>query len=289
MGFGPAVGSAEEDCILPCNPSCLRQEEESAEGRKAANNQDVKRWDILILVCLLLGVVTTVAVAWGFALRDNLSQATNSSSSKIMDAAGVSIGCWISEKRMAGSRLLAIRDYPVSFGANRQGNIHQIAASTIACDALPDISLLRLTADDPRWLAYANYRGLEIEARGWPVPAMWCDVSDKEMLRQWAGLKRPQILWAEGIVMPWRRHDAVGSTIRLPLRPIPVGFAIDAGLWSLVWGMLFGTLVGGRRGWDRWRRLSIGCCAKCGYSLTGNTSGACPECGATTVVKAASS
>ncbi len=35
---------------------------------------------------------------------------------------------------------------------------------------------------------------------------------------------------------------------------------------------------------DHRRRMhgGVGCCAKCGYSLTGNTSGKCPECGAET-------
>jgi len=46
-------------------------------------------------------------------------------------------------------------------------------------------------------------------------------------------------------------------------------------------------------GWLFWsdhrRRLRVGCCAQCGYSLTGNTSGKCPECGATTPARAASS
>lgn len=41
----------------------------------------------------------------------------------------------------------------------------------------------------------------------------------------------------------------------------------------------------------RWRRriaiASIGCCKKCGDNLTGNSSGNCPECGATLNVKSA--
>jgi len=30
------------------------------------------------------------------------------------------------------------------------------------------------------------------------------------------------------------------------------------------------------------QRLQFGCCPNCGYNLTGNTSGVCPECGTTT-------
>ncbi len=40
---------------------------------------------------------------------------------------------------------------------------------------------------------------------------------------------------------------------------------------------------------DHRRRMrgGAGCCAQCGYSLTGNTTGQCPECGATTPARAA--
>jgi len=34
------------------------------------------------------------------------------------------------------------------------------------------------------------------------------------------------------------------------------------------------------------RRLSHGCCTACGYDLTGNTSGVCPECGRNTAARA---
>ena len=34
-----------------------------------------------------------------------------------------------------------------------------------------------------------------------------------------------------------------------------------------------------RKEWDREQRRKAGCCIHCGYNLTGNTSGTCPECG----------
>lgn len=36
-----------------------------------------------------------------------------------------------------------------------------------------------------------------------------------------------------------------------------------------------------RKEWDRQQRRKAGCCIHCGYNLTGNTSGVCPECGRT--------
>lgn len=35
-----------------------------------------------------------------------------------------------------------------------------------------------------------------------------------------------------------------------------------------------------RRGRELQRRAREGCCLQCGYNLTGNVSGRCPECGA---------
>jgi hypothetical protein len=35
-------------------------------------------------------------------------------------------------------------------------------------------------------------------------------------------------------------------------------------------------------GWIGWRRWFAGRCIKCGYDLTGNKSGRCPECGEVT-------
>lgn len=37
-----------------------------------------------------------------------------------------------------------------------------------------------------------------------------------------------------------------------------------------------------RREWDRDHRQKTGCCRHCGYNLTGNVSGVCPECGTLT-------
>ena len=81
----------------------------------------------------------------------------------------------------------------------------------------------------------------------------------------------------------------VASPVTLPLWLISmtVRGAYDAGLsdagaielvslyavgFCLTWVFL-------RRRLRRCRRLHSGCCSRCGYNLTGNTSGVCPECG----------
>ncbi len=267
-------------------PTGKEDKEDSAAGRKAANNQDVKkRWGVFILVCLLLGMVTTVAVAWGIAVRVDLSRSFISSYSEIVDAAGSPIGLWLYEERRSGSRLLSVGWRQVSWRANDEGIIRQLAPSTIAANSIPDISLLRLTAADPRWLEHSS-GGLDVEARGWPLPALWRDVSDSKMLREWPGLQRPVIRGAEGIALPWIRGttNPSGSSIRLPIRPIPSGLVIDTVCFGLVWFGAFGFVPCCRE----LRRRRPGRCTSCGYDLTGNQSGTCPECGATTVARAAS-
>ncbi len=50
-------------------------------------------------------------------------------------------------------------------------------------------------------------------------------------------------------------------------------------LWPPVILLAYPTLALIRGPVRRWRRRRKGLCAKCGYDLTGNVSGACPECG----------
>ncbi len=59
--------------------------------------------------------------------------------------------------------------------------------------------------------------------------------------------------------------------------------AISCPFWpGIILFAAYPTIVGVRGPLRRWRRRRRGCCTKCGYDLTGNTSGRCPECGKAT-------
>lgn len=76
-------------------------------------------------------------------------------------------------------------------------------------------------------------------------------------------------------------------TMLLPqLPPFAAPLSVE-GLPALAWGGLVGcgvvwltTLVG--MWFGRYRTLALWACEKCGYDLTGLTSGRCPECGTDT-------
>ena len=58
-------------------------------------------------------------------------------------------------------------------------------------------------------------------------------------------------------------------------------FGPVSGFWCVpVWVVLLALLVPTGIGWIRSRRHPPGRCQGCGYNLTGNESGTCPECGA---------
>lgn len=104
-------------------------------------------------------------------------------------------------------------------------------------------------------------------AFGWPMPAVWVapDPSDPASLG-----------W--GVELPFTRLDA--------FRPRPVwwGLLID----SIVFGILWWMVLAAAR-WVAWffawrpkrseRRRARGWCPMCGYDLGGNLGAGCPECG----------
>lgn len=88
------------------------------------------------------------------------------------------------------------------------------------------------------------------------------------------GVYRPQRLWTTRGFLPRPTQD-----YGLTLPSLRHGYGRFS-FWTPIWTMMtpFIALVG----WSYWierrqRRLSV--CSACGYDLTGNVSGVCPECG----------
>lgn len=71
-------------------------------------------------------------------------------------------------------------------------------------------------------------------------------------------------------VLSWQKYLGTGTCWwRVEANPL------------LLWAILFGSaLIWMVPRVRRWWRARHGCCLHCGYCLTGNVSGCCPECGA---------
>jgi len=78
-------------------------------------------------------------------------------------------------------------------------------------------------------------------------------------------------------VLP-KREVRLGWESRLTETCVPLWPAVAVLLLVLVWRSWRATSLW----WRSWRATSRWKCAKCGYSLVGNTSGSCPECGTKT-------
>ncbi len=142
-----------------------------------------------------------------------------------------------------------------------------------------------------------NVFGPEAAARGWPAlaphtqpwPAVrqWSEWRAPGARRRMAWSTRHQMEWESygwpaGIVTRcqfwWPWNDPVWAS-KAPSDPgftvSPIGLLIDALVFAgLLWLLVFAPGV------LRWyRRRRRGLCPECAYNLTGNVSGACPECG----------
>jgi hypothetical protein len=142
----------------------------------------------------------------------------------------------------------------------------------------------------PRWLWMRRDREelsfRDVYAAGWPRLALLCDLVNPRSFTG-AGLLRTTRLSAWGIPLPSRQFDPgfpappMDSARFLPLRPIPLNFAINTAFFAATWWMLTAVPLCGYRAVRRARRRRRGACIDCGYSHYGLPASVarCPECG----------
>jgi len=225
------------------------------------------RWVKSVALCVVLGVIATVVVSWGLALR------------------GVD----------AGAPVRYVEYGPFTGEDGREGWLLSVERSRAGrkMRSMPGVTptwSLRGPGFDPRsserpigavgdgWgrgydalVAGAGTGGTALvfeHAYGWPRPALWFG----------GGLPGAGRLWAGGIELPekWSGAAAGGdpALVRaLPVRPIWEGLAISTAFYALVFAVpLIGWPVLRTR-----RRLERGQCPRCGYDLAGAAD--CSECG----------
>ncbi len=237
------------------------------------------------LVFALLGVATTVAVAWGFALR------------------GVKIGLPPNLRTHIRYMIISDEDALVFLPTKREfgqssthtwrwsiSSLHD--GSTVSEWALQHPPLVNPPRD--RFVAALAMNNLlmRYERRlGFPFRALWC--STDTMSADWT---QPGAFPSSGPHqynhLVWLEDRKVNRTARaqspttgsrvpvlaLPTGILPCGFALNTAFYAASWWMLiFG--LSPARAWNRRRR---GLCGRCAYDLRGLEPGAvCPECGRT--------
>ena len=238
-----------------------------------------------VLFGLLLGAVTTVAVAWVFALRVVVPMTT----SRYVTADGLyeredqSTDVWCRVKRRPGL-LVVVWEPVVTMTARTRGRFNAGRLPLLDPYGLPGEAisssgppLVRPWSCDsqavPRWgrssLDLVTSGGTTTlsgaSARGWPRPALWYEVAI-------AGGSRTNL---GGIDVSAKLEPWLGPGPVLPCRFLPSGFAVDTALYGAVWfGLLFvpGYAV-------RARRRHRGLCPDCAYDLRHAEHRRCPECG----------
>ncbi len=247
---------------------------------------------------LLLGLVTTVGIAWAIAAWVPMTRTRT----------------WFSEERpslAARDAMAAYYDYVdvecrIGFGAVRRQ--WQVASRG---PGLISVSVLRLKQDagmleymDPvfpplavagqdSWGRLFECDGLSVEqakgvgpgletAVGFPALACWCGIrlnsSDPSVRAPWGstGVATPGGLDAiGGLELP--AHGGVENTATfraLPYRPIWSGLAVN----TVFYAVLIFVVVSYVQGLRRLRRFHRGRCPRCGYDLAHDYAAGCPEC-----------
>ncbi len=226
----------------------------------------IARW---LIVYLLLGIVTTIAVAWACAAWVDpytTAQPSPRRSGGAMDGRHYTI--W-----MVGEHAAIGTARTVSFwGDPSYTDLFPSGPFFGPPDPLiPNWApFLVPSADIPAGPQHVRVA----DGRGWPFLAMWSGLSYDEPIQ--LPTKTPTI--THGLVLNPSAMSGPSpeTTVRmLPLALIWSGFLADTAIYSLVWFVLLMLIVAGRRA----LRSRQGCCVTCGYDLRGTPHGQCPECG----------
>ncbi len=222
----------------------------------------MKRHLLIIVVCLLLGAVVNVAVAWGCAV-------------------------WLEVFRGQFER---VRDRNTDLGVFRAAKFSRVGAmyfETVRWKGRVQQSVS--PTDDPNELlpgwtgltaptqAYESgkyqieYRAVDL--RGWPMRSLWLEYtghSRSGVLNVQGGLLTSALRTRSGTPLT---RSGQSFPVALPLRPLWPGFAVN----TLFYATLLWLLIPGPFALRRFLRVRRGLCPKCAYPI--GESSVCTECG----------
>ena len=248
----------------------------------------MKRRLLIVAVFLLAGVVVNVAVAWGFAAWVNVVADIPNKSAVVSGSGEV----WGADVWQRAGAELCMSSRVARAGRPRTGLAEQAAAKHPQ-DILPNRS--GLTVPSESFLSGGtNHDHKGVTSRGWPLLSMSCEYdlnpNNRQAIFPCRQSPAGSVLTIRvisgirtGAVDPSWIHgpDNRGLPRALPLRPIPVGFALNTLFYAaILWPLSYGPFVLLRRA-IRQRR---GLCPACGYPV--GESDLCTECGKTLLGRA---
>jgi len=260
----------------------------------------MKRWTIRFLLGLLLGAVTTVAVAWGLASFIPYRMLPDSTLHYPAPHPHEEHAFVMTVRRAFGStRVTAMRQSELGPGSivndltdvlPRAGVMDTMIADRLSLSKFEEERLAR--AGDARRVVPMY---MTEDLRGWPMYALAASwdggLAYLPNSTPYTGENAaPSMFPGDGIALPPFGGGTAGSVNldaqrALPLRPIWPGLLIDTLFYGVLW---FGMIVG-FGALSRAIRRKRGRCPNCGYDLRGHTDhgrdgratsgGGCPECG----------
>ncbi len=237
----------------------------------------MKRFLRYVVVCLMLGVITTVAVAWGCALWMDVSE--GSRRTVIRPSESDAFEWWFDVRRRPGSA--GVNLWCISLDEGGRDEVAPAIPTTVP-PGFPTWNQGWPHESQVSWFGSQIPRAQE--ARGWPWLAMWCEhftyfEQTVEELRSNPAYVTYRTLPYRGFALkPIARPVRPAITRVLPLGIIWTGFAsctvLYASAWLIVLHMPF--MFTNLRQQIRRRRDQ---CIACGYDLRGAEHEVCPECG----------
>jgi len=221
------------------------------------------RW---LIVCVSLGVVTTIAVAWACAAWVDPYATVQPSPRRSGGALdGRHYLFWIVGEHTAFGTARIQSSWAGHGRSDRgawRGPFFGPPEPLIPRWA-PFLVPSAITPGGPDHVGVAD-------GRGWPFLAMWSGLFFD------GTLPSPTIMHGLVLNPSAMSGPSPSTTVRmLPLALIWSGFLADVAIYSLVWFGLLMLIIAGRRA----LRSREGCCVNCGYDLRGTPHGKCPECG----------
>lgn len=220
-----------------------------------------------MLVCLALGVVTTIAVSWLCCVDVGTNRTPMS-----LSRADLTNGEWVSISRRE------------RFGAVSLAAVNCSIVSAMSDAEVPVDNLVPGWADEELlgWTRAKQVAALPsgaaraVLATGWPWVSMWSSYDQQPGGGYWWFKSHSGIKVSAAPANPDYRSVLSPRELALPLRIVPGGFALGVLFWAALWWLV----LFGRRAAVRFVRIRRGRCPACAYDRRGlGPDTPCPECG----------